>query len=275
MVKMNEVSADNHTSPPDDVVTASTEVHQEANLEASTAKLPPPKNKTKFTTYPQPPIIRSYHGPTTTEIGTDAVQAGIDSSKTRCIVWIRSLSWRLKISIILSIVGLILSIIITNTCKYVIIIRTYNDENLSTAKFGGGVVKGQLEPTDKCREWFEYDDLQLRGRMDAARVGAVGCVIAGSIVLISHLRNALSRDTCKLATKCCFSSRVLKTLTVCMCLLAAGFQALVPLMVQSDLCQVEEGEGGAYLDTCSKDTRPFTLSFVVMGIYVFESIIAR
>lgn len=108
--------------------------------------------------------------------------------------------------------------------------------------------------------------------MNAARVGAVGCVIAGSIAVVLLLKDALCRDTCNIATKCCFSSRIWKTLTVCVCIVAAGLQALVPLMFQSGLCQVEEGEGGTYLDTCSKDTRPFTLSFVVMGIYIFESI---
>mmetsp|Transcript_7482 Transcript_7482/g.15656 ORF Transcript_7482/g.15656 Transcript_7482/m.15656 type:complete len:189 (-) Transcript_7482:2185-2751(-) len=182
---MNEVSANNDdNSQPDAAAIASNEVHLDVDSEARTPRLPAPGSNAKFTTYPQHPINRSYRGPTTTEIGIDAVQAGIDSFKTRCIIRIRRLSWRWKISLLLSITALILSIIITNTCKYVIVIRTYNDENLSTVKFGRGVVKGQLEPTDNCLEWFEYDSL----------------------------------------------------------------------------------------DTCSKDTSPFTLSFVVMGIYIFESI---
>ena len=242
----------------------------DADIEA----IPPmiPANN-KYTTYPHTPDDRSYHGPTATEIGTDAFQEGVDRSRTRCIIRWKSLSWRWKLSLLVAVAGFVMSIIIANSCSFIVITRTYNDEEFTTMKFGRGVVRGQLEPTDQCQEWWEYDNIHVGARMNAARVGAIGCVASGAIAILLLLKDAFCRDVmCKLVSKC-FTSRMWKLLTVAIFVVAVVLQALAPLMVLGSLCQVVQGDGGSYVDSCSHDTRAFTLSFVVMGLFTANSIL--
>jgi len=222
--------------------------------------------------YPGAPMQNSHDGPTTTEIASNAVSEGVNRSKIRCIAHLKSLPFCWKLSALVTVAAFILSTIVVNSCNFVVIKRVYLNDQITTY-FGRGVIKGQLNPWDECAEWREYQNLDIGARMEAARVGSVGCVVIGALLILLLMKDAFC-DGCW--TKC-FPMRMWRSVKMIFCLLAAGFQALVMLLVWSHFCKAGtiegEDDGGSYVQTCSTNTSSFGVSIAVICLFMVDFVL--
>lgn len=223
--------------------------------------------------YPGTPQQNSYHGPTLTEIGTNAVNEGANRSKIRLLAHLKSLPFRWKLSVLVTVTAFILSILLVNSCNFVTIKRVYPNDQITTY-FGRGVIKGQLNPWDECTEWREYENLDIGARVEAARVGAVGCTVLGALLISLLLKDAF----CDGCWSKCFPRRMWRSVKMTFCLLAAGFQALVQLLVWSHFCKKgtiegEDDNGETYTQTCSTNTSSFGVSIAVICLFLFDFVL--
>jgi len=235
-----------------------------------------PGNNNKTTT----PNKKSYHGPTLTEIGTTAVNDGLRRPKIRCLAHLKVLPFRWKLSVLVTFIAFVLSIIVLNSCHFITIERLYTttneEEETSTTKtyFGRGIMQGQLHPNDECKPWTEYPNLDVGARMEAARVGAAGCVICGSLLVLLLIKDALFCSVCT----SCFPTRIWRFFKIFSSLLGAAFQGLVQLLVASYFCKRDAGEGeddygGMYVQSCSTDTSSFGLSLAVICLFLIDFVL--
>lgn len=235
--------------------------------------LPPKADSDPIHPYPATPPQNSYHGPTLTEVGTNAVNEGLSRSKIRCAAHLKILPFRWKLSILVTLTAFTLSTLVVNSCNFVSIKRVYTNDQITTY-FGRGLMKGQLDPFDECKPWGEYQNLDVGARIEAARVGSVGCVVLGAILILLLMKDAFC-DRCWITR--CFSTRMWRRLKALICLLAAAFQALVQLLVFSHFCKRDSIEGeddsGIYVQTCSTDTSSFGVSLAVICLYLVDFVL--
>mmetsp|Transcript_30649 Transcript_30649/g.58114 ORF Transcript_30649/g.58114 Transcript_30649/m.58114 type:complete len:282 (-) Transcript_30649:285-1130(-) len=220
--------------------------------------------------------------PTFTEIGTNAVNDGLRRPKMQCLVHLKVLPIRWKLSVLVTLIAFVLSIIVLNSCHFISIERLYTTTNeekettttITTTYFGRGIMQGQLHPNDECKPWTEYPNLEVGARMEAARVGAVGCVICGSLFVLLLVKDALF---CSVFTSC-FPTRMWRLFKILASLLGAAFQGLVQLLVASHFCKRDAGEGdddygGIYVQSCSTDTSSFGLSLAVTCLFLIDFVL--
>jgi len=168
--------------------------------------------------------------------------------------------------------GWILVFLVDKNCNFVEIQTTESKLGSSSLplSFGRGTHRGKLLPTDSCRAWGQYDDLDLDLKMVATRTSDSLSIVLLAIVLATLLFIYFCRPLPCLG----------KWLLVALCILVSAFQAMTHLMVHSKLCKdvqvlaVDPVNGREVLyDECSKDTMAYNLPFATMALGVVAGLL--